>query len=297
MAPAYRARNVVVLLWIGRRIRHTVLAYPKSTAEFWIGTASKENAMRRSLEDKIAVVTGGAGGVGLGIAREFVEQGASVVITGRREAPLDEAVAALGPACSAFKADVACSEDMDALYTEVMRRHGRLDAVIANAGLGDSAPFGSIREEQFDRIFDVNVKGVLFTAQKALPLLSRTGTIVIIGSTASIDPPAGMSMYGGAKAAVRNFVRGWIQDIKGMGVRVNVLSPGAVDTPSLRIALEDASGPEQVDALVQAMGEDNPIGRLADPTEVGKAAVFLSSDASSYITGVELFVDGGLAQV
>jgi NAD(P)-dependent dehydrogenase (short-subunit alcohol dehydrogenase family) len=259
--------------------------------------ASKEKAMSRSLKDKVAVVTGGGQGVGLGIAQEFVEQGASVVITGRRREPLDEAVAALGPACSAFKADVACSADMDALYAEVMSRHGRLDAVIANAGLGDSAPLGSIREEQFDRIFGVNVKGVLFTAQKALPLLPSTGTIVIIGSTASIDPPAGMSMYGGAKAAVRNFVRGWIQDIKGTGVRINVLSPGAVDTPSLRIALEDASGPEQVDALVKAMGEDNPIGRLADPREIGKAAVFLSSDASSYITGVELFVDGGLAQV
>jgi NAD(P)-dependent dehydrogenase (short-subunit alcohol dehydrogenase family) len=253
--------------------------------------------MSRSLEGKVAVVTGGGQGVGMAIAREFVDQGASVVITGRRQEPLDEAVAALGPASSAFQADVASAAQMDALYAEVMRRHGRLDAVIANAGIGDSAAFGAIREEQFDRIFDVNVKGVLFTAQKALPLLPSTGTIVIIGSTASIEPPAGMSMYGGAKAAVRNFVRGRIQDIKGSGVRINVLSPGAVDTPSLRTALEDASGPEQVDALVKAMGEDNPIGRLADPSEIAKAAVFLSSDASSYVTGVELFVDGGLAQV
>jgi NAD(P)-dependent dehydrogenase (short-subunit alcohol dehydrogenase family) len=253
--------------------------------------------MSRSLEGRVAVITGGAQGVGFGIAQEFVEHGAQVVITGRRQGPIDEAVEALGPASSGFKADVASSEQMDALYAEVMARHGRLDAVVANAGLGDSAPFGSIREEQFHHIFDVNVKGVLFTAQKALPLLSSTGTIVIVGSTASIEPPSGMSMYGGAKAAVRNFVRGWIQDIKGSGVRINVLSPGAVDTPSLRSALEDASGADQVDALVRSMGEGNPSGRLADPREIGKAAVFLSSDASSYVTGVELFVDGGLAQV
>jgi NAD(P)-dependent dehydrogenase (short-subunit alcohol dehydrogenase family) len=251
----------------------------------------------RSLEGRVAVITGGAQGVGFGIAQEFVEHGAQVVIAGRRQGPIDEAVEALGPTSSGFKADVASSEQMDALYAEVMARHGRLDAVVANAGLGDSAPFGSIREEQFHHIFDVNVKGVLFTAQKALPLLSSTGTIVIIGSTASIEPPSGMSMYGGAKAAVRNFVRGWIQDIKGSGVRINVLSPGAVDTPSLRSALADASGADQVDALVRSMGEGNPIGRLAEPREIGRAAVFLCSDASSYVTGVELFVDGGLAQV
>jgi NAD(P)-dependent dehydrogenase (short-subunit alcohol dehydrogenase family) len=250
-----------------------------------------------ALEGKVAVVTGGASGIGLAIAREFVEQGASVVVTDLRQAQLDEAVAAIGPKCSGVVADVSKLADMEAMYAEVMARHGRLDAVVANAGIGDHAPLGSITEEQFDRTFNVNVKGVLFTVQPALPLLPSGGTIVVIGSTASVEPPRGMSVYGGAKAAVRNCVRGWIQDIKGSGIRINVLSPGAVDTQSLRDALGMAQGPDQVDAAVKAMGEDNPIGRIADPREIGRAAAFLSSDASSFITGVELFADGGLAQV
>jgi len=248
------------------------------------------------LEGKVAVVTGGAQGVGLGIAHEFVEHGANVVVTDLRQKQLDEAVAVLGPRSSAIVADVSKLSDMEAMYKQVIARYGRLDAVVANAGVGDSAPLGSITEKQFDYIFGVNVKGVLFTVQPALPLLPSGATIVIIGSTASIQPPAGMSLYGGAKAAIRNMVRSWIQDIKGSGIRINVLSPGAVDTPSLRIALEGASGPDQVDALVAKMGDGNPVGRLASPREMGKAAVFLCSDASSFITGVELFADGGMAQ-
>lgn len=252
--------------------------------------------MSLALEGKVAVVTGGASGIGLAIAEEFVEHGASVVVADLQRAQLDEAVAAVGPKSSGILADVSKLADMEALYAEVISRHGRLDAVVANAGIGDHAPLGSITEEQFDRIFDVNVKGVLFTVQPALPLLPSGGTVVIIGSIGSISPPPGMSIYGGAKAAVRTFVRGWIQDIKGSGVRINVLSPGAVDTRSLRDALGQAQGPDRVDASVKSMGEDNPIGRIADPREIGKATVFLSSDASSIITGVELFADGGLAQ-
>jgi NAD(P)-dependent dehydrogenase (short-subunit alcohol dehydrogenase family) len=250
-----------------------------------------------SLEGKVAVVTGGASGIGLAIAREFVEEGASVVVTDLGQAQLDEAVAAIGPKCSGVVADVSKLADMEAMYAEVMARHGRLDAVVANAGIGDHAPLGSITEEQFDRTFNINVKGVLFTVQPALALLPCGGTIVVIGSTASIEPPRGMSLYGGAKAAVRSCVRAWIQDIKGSGIRINVLSPGAVDTQSLRDALGMAQGPDQVEAAVKAMGEDNPIGRIADPREIGKAAAFLSSDGSSFVTGVELFADGGLAQV
>ncbi|REK90465.1 SDR family NAD(P)-dependent oxidoreductase [Streptomyces inhibens] len=253
--------------------------------------------MSLSLEGKVAVVTGGASGVGLGIAQEFVEHGARVVITDLQQAQLDEAVAMIGANCSGIVADVTNLAEMEAMYREVMRRHGRLDSVVANAGIGDHSPLGSITEEQFDRTFNVNAKGVLFTVQPALPLLPPGGTVVIIGSTASIQPPRGMSMYGGAKAAVRNFVRGWIQDIKGSGVRMNVLSPGAVDTESLRRALGQALGADQVDAAVKSMGEGNPTGRVAQPREMGKAAVFLSSDASSFITGVELFADGGMAQV
>ncbi|UKY54476.1 SDR family NAD(P)-dependent oxidoreductase [Streptomyces inhibens] len=253
--------------------------------------------MSLSLEGKVAVVTGGASGVGLGIAQEFVEHGARVVITDLQQAQLDEAVAMIGANCSGIVADVTNLAEMEAMYREVIARHGRLDAVVANAGIGDHSPLGSITEEQFDRTFNVNAKGVLFTVQPALPLLPPGGTVVIIGSTASIQPPRGMSMYGGAKAAVRNFVRGWIQDIKGSGVRMNVLSPGAVDTESLRRALGQALGADQVDAAVKSMGEGNPTGRVAQPREMGRAAVFLSSDASSFITGVELFADGGMAQV
>lgn len=250
-----------------------------------------------ALEGKVAVVTGGASGVGLGIAREFVDHGARVVLTDLHQAQLDEAVAAIGPAGTGIVADVTRLADMEAMYREVASCHGRLDAVVANAGIGDHAPLGSLTEEQFDRTFNVNAKGVMFTVQPALPLMRAGGTVVVIGSTASIQPPAAMSLYGGSKAAVRNFVRAWIQDIKGSGIRMNVLSPGAVDTDSLRSAAAMAQGADRVDAFVTEMGEGNPTGRIADPREMGKAAVFLSSDASSFVTGVELFVDGGMAQV
>ncbi|MFD9663584.1 SDR family NAD(P)-dependent oxidoreductase [Rhodococcus sp. NPDC059968] len=249
------------------------------------------------MEGKVAVVTGGTQGIGLAIAKEFVEQGAKVVITGREQPSIDEAVAEIGSAGSGIRADVSSLEDMDAMYQEVMVRHGRLDAVVANAAIGAHAPLGSITVDQFDRTFDTNVKGVLFTVQQALPLMRDGGTIVIVGSTASIQPPRGMGLYGGAKAAVRAFVRSWIQDIKGSGVRLNVLSPGAVDTPSLRSALAMAIGPDQVPGAVKEMGEGNPTGRIAQPREIAQAVSFLSSDVSSFITGVELFADGGMAQV
>ncbi|MEU4349839.1 SDR family oxidoreductase [Streptomyces sp. NPDC023838] len=253
--------------------------------------------MSLSLVEKVAVVTGGASGVGLGIAQEFVANGARVVITDLHQEALDEAVAAIGPNCSGIVADVTKLADMEAAYRQVKESHGRLDAVVANAGIGAHAPLGAITEEQFDRTFNVNAKGVLFTVQPALALLPPGGTVVIIGSTASIQPPRGMSLYGGSKAAVRNFIRAWIQDTKGSGIRMNILSPGAVDTDSLRSALAMAQGADHVDTAVKTMGEGNPTGRIADPREMGKAAVFLSSDASSFITGVELFADGGMAQV
>jgi NAD(P)-dependent dehydrogenase (short-subunit alcohol dehydrogenase family) len=249
-----------------------------------------------SMDRKVAVITGAQRCVGFGIAEEFIANGATVVITDINQQGIDEAVAALGPRGFGIKADVTSLADMEAVYRQVIERHGRLDAVVANAGVGDNAPLGSITEKQFDFIFGVNAKGVLFTVQAALPLLPAGGTVVIIGSTASVQSVPGMSLYGGSKAAIRQFVRAWIQEIKGTGVRINVLSRGAVDTPSLRIALTRSHGADQVQAQVDKMGEGNPTGRLADPREMGKAAVFLSSDASSYVTGVELFVDGGLAQ-
>lgn len=255
------------------------------------GTA---NHMR--LDGKVAVITGGAQGVGFGIAQEFVDYGATVIIADINEETLKTAGAALGPKATTAVVDVTDLDQMHAMYDDIIATHGHLDVVVANVGAGDSNHVQSITDKQFDFVFGVNVKGVLFTVQPAISLMKGGSTVVIIGSTASTQPPTGMSLYGGAKAALRNMVRAWIQEIKGTGIRINVLSPGAVDTPSLRSALADASGPDQVDALVARMGEGNPLGRLAQPRELGTAAVFLASEASSFITGVELFADGGMAQ-
>ena len=257
---------------------------------------SSQTASHMRLDGKVAVITGGAQGVGLGVAQEFADYGATVVIADINEEKVKQAGAALGPDVTAVAVDVTDLGQMRALYGDVIAAHGRLDAVVANVGAGNSNPLESITEEQFDFVFGVNVKGVLFTVQPAIGLMKDGGTIVIVGSTASIQPPSGMSLYGGAKAALRNMVRAWIQEVKGTGIRINVLSPGAVDTESLRLALGDTYGPDQVDAHVARMGEGNPLGRLAQPRELGTAAVFLSSDASSFITGVELFADGGMAQ-
>ena len=252
--------------------------------------------MAGAMEGKVAVVTGGGRGVGLGIAREFAAEGATVVVTDIARHLLDDVSAELGPQGLALSADVTELSDMERVYAEVHERFGRLDAVVANAGVGDSAKLGSITEKQFDYIFGVNVKGVLFTVQAALPHLRAGGTVVIIGSTASIQAVDAMSLYGGSKAALRAMVRCWIKDIAHSGIRINLLSLGAVDTPSLRNALAGASGADQVDRLVKQMGEGNPLGRLAQPREIGQAAVFLSSGASSFVTGAELFADGGMAQ-
>jgi NAD(P)-dependent dehydrogenase (short-subunit alcohol dehydrogenase family) len=252
--------------------------------------------MAGAMEGKVAVVTGGGRGVGLGIARGFAAEGATVVVTDIAQDLLDGASAELGPRGLALLADVTRLADMERVYAEVHERFGRLDAVVANAGVGDSAKLGSITEKQFDYIFGVNVKGVLFTVQAALPRMQAGGTVVIIGSTASIQAVDAMSVYGGSKAALRAMVRCWIKDIAHSGIRVNMLTLGAIDTWSLRNALEGASGADQVDHLVKQMGEGNPLGRLGQPSEIGKAAVFLSSDASSFVTGAELFADGGMAQ-
>ncbi len=253
--------------------------------------------MEINVNGKIAVVTGGTSGIGFSIAQAFVTNGAQVVLTGINQAEVNQAVAAIGAGCTGFKADVRHLADMEALYQEVLARHGRLDAVVANAGVGDHGPLGTITEEQFDRTYDTNVKGVLFTVQPALPLMQGGGTVVVIGSTGSVQARRGMSLYCGAKAAVRACVKSWIQDIKGTGIRINVVSPGAVDTESLRKALGQALGADKVAAEVQVMGQGNPTGRIAEVHEVSQAVLFLSSDTSSFITGVELFVDGGLTAV
>lgn len=249
-----------------------------------------------TMQDKVAVVTGGMRGLGYAIAEELISNGADVVITDVDQPGLDEAVAKLGEHCTGVLADVTNEAKMTSVFDDVVARHGRVDVVVANAGAGDSAPLGSITERQFDKIYGINVKGVLFTIQGALPHLGAGGSVVVLGSTGSIQAQHGMSLYGGSKAALRALIRGWIQEVKGTGVRINILSPGAVDTPSLRLAFAGAVGAENVAQRVQAMGEGNPLGRLVRPDEVAKAALFLAGDDSSGVTGIELFVDGGVAQ-
>ncbi len=245
-----------------------------------------------SFKDKVVLVTGGSSGLGLAIAREFVEQGARVVITGRRQEQLDEALAGLGDKAVAMTADVSNATDLAGLFSRIESLHGRIDVLVANAGMGEIAPLGEITEASFDRLFDINVKGVTFTVQGALPLMPQGSSIVIIGSTASMNPGPGLSVYGATKAALRAMVRSWILDIKGSGIRINLLSPGPVDTQSLRSMLAD-----DAEQIIQAFSEKSTLGRIGEAHEIGKAAAFLASDASSYINGVELFADGGASQV
>lgn len=249
--------------------------------------------MTRALEGKIAIVTGGSTGIGLAIAKRFVAEGAKVTITSRREAELNAAVAEIGTSASGVSADVSNLSDLDHLMEEVRASHGRVDVLVANAGGGAMAPLGHITEEDFDRTFATNVKGALFTVQKALPLLSGSASVILTGSTTSVVGNPAFSVYSASKAAVRNLVRSWILDLKGTGIRVNVLSPGPTRTPGLLGLV----APEEQEAFLATMAEKVPLGRVADPDEIGKAAVFLASDASSFVTGVELFVDGGEAQV
>ncbi|ABW12626.1 short-chain dehydrogenase/reductase SDR [Parafrankia sp. EAN1pec] len=249
------------------------------------------------MRDSVAVVTGGTAGIGFAVAQELVAREARVVITGRRQQQLDDAVAALGERASGVRADVASSAEMDAVFAYVSERHGRLDTVVANAGMGRHAELGAITDEDFDQTFAINVKGVLHSVQKAFPLMRPGGTITVIASTATIRGSFGLSLYGGSKAAVRNFVRSWIQETAGSGIRINVISPGAVDTEALREALAGAVGSDGVEAQLAAIGSSSPLGRIAQPKEIAAAAVFLASAEASYIHGAELFVDGGTAQV
>jgi NAD(P)-dependent dehydrogenase (short-subunit alcohol dehydrogenase family) len=243
-------------------------------------------------QDKVVLVTGGSSGLGLAIAQELAGQGAHVVITGRRQEQLDAALSSLGERASAIAADVSNADDLATLFSQIQSQHGRIDVLIANAGMGELAPLGSITEALFDRAFNTNVRGVTFTVQGALPLMGKGGSIVIIGSTASINPGPGLSVYGATKAALRALVRSWIVDIKGSGLRINLLSPGPVDTESLRNMLA-----EHAEAVIQSLSEKSTIGRIGEAQEIGKAVAFLASDAASYINGIELFADGGASQV
>lgn len=244
-------------------------------------------------EGKIALVTGGTSGIGLATAQKFVNEGAYVYITGRRQNELDKAVNQIGKNVTGVQGDISKLEDLDKLYDIIKQEKGKLDILFANAGTGNFLPLGEITEEQVDRTFDINVKGTIFTVQKALSLFpDKVGSIIVTGSTAgSIGNPA-FSVYGASKAALRALVRNWILDLKGTEIRVNVVSPGGILTP----AYDELLG-EALEEVLENSRNTVPAGKVGTPEEVANAVSFLASDESSYLTGVELFVDGGLAQV
>ena len=248
--------------------------------------------MTQSFQNKIAVITGASSGIGLGIAQELSSLGATVIITGRDKNKLELAVSTLGPNACQFQMDVSNLTELNTFYEQIRSRFGRIDILIANAGMGEIEPLGQITPEKFDLQFTTNVRGITFTVQKALPLMKPGSSIVITGSTASINPGEGLSVYGGTKAALRAMVRSWILDIKGAGIRINILSPGPVDTQSLRDFL-----PEPVDAILQSLRDRSPLGRIGRTEEIAKAVAFLSSDAAAYINGAEIFADGGASQI
>jgi NAD(P)-dependent dehydrogenase (short-subunit alcohol dehydrogenase family) len=240
------------------------------------------------LEGKVAVITGGTEGIGLATARLFVKEGAYVFITGRRQKELDEAVTAIAENVTGVQGDVAKLADLDRLYETIGKVKGRIDIIVANAGLGEFVPFGKISEEHFDKLFDVNVKGALFTVQKGLPLLNDGGSIILTGSVASVKGTPGFGVYAASKAAIRSFVRTWTTDLKDRHIRSNVVSPGPISTP-----LTSRQSADVIARIVSTV----PMGRMGKPDEVAKAALYLASDDSSFVTGIELFVDGGRAQV
>jgi NAD(P)-dependent dehydrogenase (short-subunit alcohol dehydrogenase family) len=249
----------------------------------------------KKLEGKIAVVTGGSTGIGLATAKLFAEEGAQVFITGRRQAELDAAVDAIGHGAIGVQADSANNADLERLIETIRERAGRIDALYVNAGGGAMLPLGQITEAHFDDTFDRNVKGLTFTVQKALPLLSDGAAIVLTSSTAGISGTPAFSVYSASKAAVRALARSWILDLKDRKIRVNVVSPGPVRTPGLVELAGDDKAAQQ--GLVDYLASQVPLGRVAEPEEIAKAVLFLASSDASFVNGAELFVDGGIAQV
>ncbi|MFF3145309.1 SDR family NAD(P)-dependent oxidoreductase [Streptomyces sp. NPDC057927] len=246
------------------------------------------------LDGKVAVVTGGSSGIGFATAQQFVEEGAFVFITGRRRPELDKAKDEIGRNVTTVQGDVSVSADLDRLFGTVAEEKGKIDVVVANSGLVDPQVFGQITEASFDRIFNVNARGTLFTAQKALPLMNDGGSIILVGSIAGHVGVEGYTTYSATKAAPRSYARTWTKELKGRGIRVNVLSPGPIDTP---IMDSQADSKEGADAIRAAFASVVPLGRMGRPEEVAAAAVFLASDESSFCAGMELSVDGGMAQV
>jgi len=251
--------------------------------------------MALKLAEKVAVVTGGSTGIGLAIAKRFVSEGAKVFITGRRQVELDAAVKAIGGNVEGASVDSANTAQLESLFAQIKEQHGKLDILVANAGGGSFAPLGQITEEHFDDTFSRNVKGTLFTVQTALPLLGEGASVILTGSTAASSGTEAFSVYSASKAAVRAFARNWILDLKGRGIRINTLSPGPIKTPGLvgLVGMDSVAQQGFLDHLASLI----PMGRVGDPDEVAKAAIFLASDDSSFVNGIELFVDGGIRQI
>jgi len=240
------------------------------------------------LQGKVAVITGGTSGIGLATAQRFIAEGAHVFIMGRRRTELDTAVKKIGGNVTGVQGDIAKLADLDRLYQKVKETEGGIDVVFANAGVGEVAPLGAISTEHFDQVFNVNVRGTLFTVQKALPLLRNGGSIILTGSIASVKGLPGFGVYSASKAAIRSFVRTWTLELKDRKIRANVISPGTIDTPIL------AGLPKEAIAQIVA---SIPMARMGEANEIASAALFLASDDSTFVTGIELFVDGGTAQI
>jgi NAD(P)-dependent dehydrogenase (short-subunit alcohol dehydrogenase family) len=248
----------------------------------------------KKLEGKVAVITGGSSGIGLATAQRFVNEGAHVVITGRREEELKKAAASIKTNVTTVVSDVSRLEDLDRLYAVVKEKHGHIDILFANAGAGTIAPLAVATETHFDQTFDVNVKGMFFTVQKALPLFKDGGSIILNSSVSNVLGLPGFTAYAASKAAVRNFARGWALELNDRKIRVNCMSPGAIDTPAL--ATTTGLTAEQAEQAVAQFTTQIPMGRRGMPEEIAAAVAFLASDESSYITGIDLPVDGGMAQ-
>lgn len=251
--------------------------------------------MTDRLKNRIAVVTGGSSGIGLAIARQFAREGARVFITARQRDKLEAALGEIGAGAVAICADSASMTDLDELYGRVRAEAGRIDVLVANAGGGELEPLGAITEASFEDTFARNVKGVLFTVQKALPLLADGAAVVLIGSNTSIKGTPNMTVYAATKAAIRSFARTWTLELKDRGIRVNVLSPGPTRTPGLLGLAGSEQGARE--ALLRVFETQVPLGRVAEPDEIGRVAVFLASEDASFVAGIELFADGGQAQV
>ena len=246
------------------------------------------------LEGKIALITGGNSGIGLATAKQFVNEGAYVFITGRRKPELAAAIKEIGENVTSVQGDVSNLDDLDRLFAQIKKEKNKLDIVFANAGVAKYAPFGEITEEHYDSIFNINVKGLLFTVQKALPLMPDGSSIILNASIVASKGLPSNSVYSATKAAVRSFARTWTTDLKNRRIRVNVVSPGPIETPGLNDLLASSGAGEE---RLKMLSSSVPLGRLGTPDEIANAVVFLASDDSSYITGTELFVDGGFAQV